>query len=291
MNTPEQLPEASSLKDAGRKIREIITYLRSLRLTAGQGIRLDHYAAGTTISLSHTPAPTGKSSANEYTGGFRLVDMSETVKEKDEDGNEVEKVIPKIKIAHSKEHNDVDLFEQDSLCICSGHGVAKISYGYDTINVIDLSTYYTEHALNMWENDKQFKLVYVYAYLSTSEGTSKWKNKVVQMDRNSVQGLFYSYDYTVYAGFYCSNEYGPVVTDIDKGPGDVIAQIPIGSFRLYADGTISDIHQIFQGGNVLYIQDIHLGDNNLAKVVRKVSDSGVYLVQALKTRVADDVIS
>ena len=106
MNTPEQLPEASSLKDAGRKIREIITYLRSLRLTAGQGIRLDHYAAGTTISLSHTPAPTSKSSANEYTGGFRLVDMSEAVKEKDENGNEVEKVIPKIKIAHSKEHND-----------------------------------------------------------------------------------------------------------------------------------------------------------------------------------------
>ena len=96
MNTPEQLPEASSLKDAGRKIREIITYLRSLRLTAGQGIRLDHYAAGTTISLSHTPAPTGKSSANEYTGGFRLVDMSEATTEKDEDGNEVERVIPKL---------------------------------------------------------------------------------------------------------------------------------------------------------------------------------------------------
>ena len=96
MNTPEQLPEASSLKDAGRKIREIITYLRSLRLTAGQGIRLDHYAAGTTISLSHAPAPTGKSSANEYTGGFRLVDMSETVKEEDDKGNEVEKVIPKL---------------------------------------------------------------------------------------------------------------------------------------------------------------------------------------------------
>ena len=96
MNTPEQLPEGSSLKDAGRKIREIITYLRSLRLTAGQGIRLDHYAAGTTISLSHTPAPTGKSSANEYTGGFRLVDMSEVVTEEGEDGKETEKVIPKL---------------------------------------------------------------------------------------------------------------------------------------------------------------------------------------------------
>lgn len=101
MNTPEQLPEASSLKDAGRKIREIITYLRSLRLTAGQGIRLDHYAAGTTISLSHAPAPTGKSSANEYTGGFRLVDMSETVKEKNEQGNEVDKVVPKLGVLGS----------------------------------------------------------------------------------------------------------------------------------------------------------------------------------------------
>lgn len=33
---------------------------------------------------------------SEYTGGFRLVDMSEAVTEKDEDGNEVEKVIPKL---------------------------------------------------------------------------------------------------------------------------------------------------------------------------------------------------
>lgn len=32
----------------------------------------------------------------EYTGGFKLVDMSETVTEKDDKGNEVEKVIPKL---------------------------------------------------------------------------------------------------------------------------------------------------------------------------------------------------
>ncbi len=38
--------------------------------------------------------PGGRS--GEYTGGFRLVDMSETVKEKDEEGNEIEKVIPKL---------------------------------------------------------------------------------------------------------------------------------------------------------------------------------------------------
>lgn len=34
--------------------------------------------------------------SSEYTGGFRLVDMSETVKETDEEGNETEKLVPKL---------------------------------------------------------------------------------------------------------------------------------------------------------------------------------------------------
>lgn len=38
----------------------------------------------------------GGGSDGEYTGGFRLVDMSETVKETDEEGNETEKLVPKL---------------------------------------------------------------------------------------------------------------------------------------------------------------------------------------------------
>ena len=144
MNTPEQLPEGSSLKDAGRKIREIITYLRSLRLTAGQGIRLDHYAAGTTISLFHTPAPTGKSSANEYTGGFRLVDMSSSVKETDEYGNEVEKVVPKLGVL-GPNYNDGDSYLSPlNIVICGGNPVylRPLTVDLSTRHLDDLSLRY-----------------------------------------------------------------------------------------------------------------------------------------------------
>lgn len=71
MNTPEQLPEGSSLKDAGRKIREIITYLRSLRLIAGPGIRISQYTSGIIISGPDSLPGHGNSSSS-YNGMFAV---------------------------------------------------------------------------------------------------------------------------------------------------------------------------------------------------------------------------
>ena len=71
MNTPEQLPEGSSLKDAGRKIREIITYLRSLRLIAGPGIRISQYTSGIIISGPGSSSGHGNSSSS-YDGMFAV---------------------------------------------------------------------------------------------------------------------------------------------------------------------------------------------------------------------------
>ena len=71
MNTPEQLPEGSSLKDAGRKIREIITYLRSLRLIAGPGIRIAQYTSGIIISGPGSSSGHGNSSSS-YDGMFAV---------------------------------------------------------------------------------------------------------------------------------------------------------------------------------------------------------------------------
>jgi hypothetical protein len=77
---------------------------------AASGRRMVQYlnrasANGGTVGVvpnSPLPVPqTAPSSEEGYTGGFSLVDMSETVKEKDEDGNEVEKVIPKLGVVGS----------------------------------------------------------------------------------------------------------------------------------------------------------------------------------------------
>lgn len=71
MRPPEQLPADSSLKDAGRKIREIIAYLRSIRLTAGPGIRISQYTAGIMISGQSGTAGQG-GSLSAYNGIFAV---------------------------------------------------------------------------------------------------------------------------------------------------------------------------------------------------------------------------
>lgn len=61
----------------------------------------------------------------EYTGGFRLVDMSETVKEKDEEGNEVDKVVPKIAVMGVTDPYTTTQYDNGTLFFSSGNVLTK----------------------------------------------------------------------------------------------------------------------------------------------------------------------
>ena len=70
MKPPEQLPIDSSLKDAGRKIREIISYLRAIRIFPGSGIRVSQYPGGLMIACN--PPKGNQNETSAYNGIFAV---------------------------------------------------------------------------------------------------------------------------------------------------------------------------------------------------------------------------
>ena len=50
MQVPAPLPGGTTMAVGWNKVREILQYLRSIRLVAGSGIRLQHTAAGIIVA-------------------------------------------------------------------------------------------------------------------------------------------------------------------------------------------------------------------------------------------------
>ena len=70
MNVPSPLPSGEPVKRGWDKVREILQYLRSIRLVAGPGIRLQHNHAG--IIIEATATATGAGTATGYSGIFAV---------------------------------------------------------------------------------------------------------------------------------------------------------------------------------------------------------------------------
>lgn len=75
MNVPSPLPGGEPAKRGWDKVREILQYLRSIRLVAGPGIRLQHNHAG--IIIEATATATGAGTATGYSGIFAVSLVSE----------------------------------------------------------------------------------------------------------------------------------------------------------------------------------------------------------------------
>ena len=71
MNVPSPLPSGEPAKRGWEKVREILQYLRSIRLVAGHGIRLQHYHAGIVIESTGNGTGSG-GGATDYTGIFAV---------------------------------------------------------------------------------------------------------------------------------------------------------------------------------------------------------------------------
>lgn len=71
MNVPSPLPSGEPAKRGWDKVREILQYLRSIRLVAGPGIRLQRTHAGTVIEATGTGTGSGGGAAG-YSGIFAV---------------------------------------------------------------------------------------------------------------------------------------------------------------------------------------------------------------------------
>lgn len=78
MNVPSPLPGGEPAKRGWDKVREILAYLRSIRLVAGPGIRLRQTTAGTIVEATATAGGSGGGGTtpapdDTYRGSFAIV--------------------------------------------------------------------------------------------------------------------------------------------------------------------------------------------------------------------------
>ena len=69
---PSKLTHGDNLQNLFQKFNTVIDYLREIRLVAGNGIRINHLPAGTTIESTTTATGGGSPSVSAYSGMFQL---------------------------------------------------------------------------------------------------------------------------------------------------------------------------------------------------------------------------